>query len=317
MLKQMMRRGLQFAGRWLADGARENMPRPIDSWREQDRLAMKSLCGNLDEIHIDASLSKQFQNVALEDYLLESQLRKFGDRYIAKYPTRLFSQTYEDATVAEIFSRIGLKNNTFIEIGVEDGSENTTRLLLMLGWKGLWIEGNETHCESIKNNFRKEIADGRLQIIHALATPYSIQRLIDSAKLGEEVDFLSVDVDQHTSHLFRAIQTRARVACVEYNANFPPTIDYEVPYTEGESWDGTNWFGASLKRIEIEAAQKGMVLVGCDLMGVNSYFVREDLAGENFPTPFTAEHHYQPPRYSFVRGQRGHKRRPVNSSNSY
>jgi len=37
--------------------------------------------------------------------------------------------------------------------------------------------------------------------------------------------------------------------------------------------------------------------VGCDAVGVNAFFVREDLLGERFLPPFTAAHHYQPPRY--------------------
>ncbi|MCP3718734.1 hypothetical protein [Paraburkholderia sp. CNPSo 3281] len=317
MLKQLLRRGFRFAGRWLADGARESVPQQIKLWGEEEGVIFKKTAQYLDNIHVHTWQSKEFQSVAFEDYLIALQMKKFGDRYIAKYSTHLFSQTYEDATISEIFSRIGVQHKTFLEIGVGDGSENTTRLLLMLGWKGLWIECDAIHCESIRNNFHGEIVSGRLQLIHAMATPNSIQSLIDSAKLGEQIDFLSVDVDQHTSHLFRAIKTPARVACVEYNAHFPPTIDYEVPYKPDEVWDGTNWFGASLKRIEIEGEKKGMVLVGCDLMGVNSYFVKEDLAGGKFATPFTAEYHYQPPRFSFVRGQRGHKRRPVNASNSY
>jgi hypothetical protein len=275
------------------------------------RRFLKSVEGRMNNrelkrVRLNTGLSRQFEAVAFEHALLKDQLDKFGPKFVAKYNTHVFSQTYEDAAIAEIFSRIGADKKTFIEIGVENGSENTTRLLLALGWKGLWIEGNGSHCETIRRSFGGEIASGQLRIIHSLAEPDNVQSLIDSAKLGPVVDFLSVDVDQHTSHLFRAITTRSRAACIEYNAHFPPTIEYEVPYRKGVVWDGgSKWWGASLMKLASVAAKKNMALVGCDLLGVNAYFVDRVLTGDLFPHPFTAEYHYQPPRHAFVRGRTG------------
>jgi hypothetical protein len=141
-----------------------------------------------------------------------------------------------------------------------------------------------------------------------MATPDNVQSLVESAGFGAEVDFLSIDIDLHTSHVFRALAIHPRAACIEYNAHLPPMIDYEVPYVEGEMWDGSNYFGASLKSLEMIASLKKLSLVGCDLHGVNAYFVQDAITGELFAKPFTAEHHYQPPRYQFVRGPRGHRR---------
>jgi hypothetical protein len=45
------------------------------------------------------------------------------------------------------------------------------------------------------------------------------------------------------------------------------------------------------------AATKGYSLVGCGLTGVNAFFVRDDCVGARFLAPFTAEQHYEPPRY--------------------
>ena len=49
-----------------------------------------------------------------------------------------------------------------------------------------------------------------------------------------------------------------------------------------------------------------MSLVGCDIIGVNAYFVSDDCLEDKFLSPYTAEFHYQPPRYRFARGNRGH-----------
>ncbi len=263
----------------------------------------------LDSVRVHTWLTKEFGALAYEDELLAQQIARFGPAFVAKHNAHLFSQTYEDAAISEIFARIGTTSKTFVEIGVEDGSENTTRLLLMLGWRGLWIEADPRHAEAVRRNFAREIAEGQLQFVAEIAAPDNVQSLIDRAGFGDMVDFMSIDVDLHTSHLLRAMRTRSRAACVEYNAHFPPAVDYETPYVAGAFWDGSNLFGASLKALERIAAEKGMALVGCDLLGVNAYFVASELTGELFPRPFTAEHHYQPARYQLVRGQRGHRRK--------
>lgn len=266
------------------------------------------LLTHADAIRVHTWLAKEFSALAFEDYLLHRQLEKFGAKFVAKYNTHVFSQTYEDAAIAEIFSRIGAASKTFIEIGAGDGSENTTRFLLMLGWRGLWVESDEANGAAIRNGFARELASGQLHLVQDVAAPENIQSLIDRAGLGSQVDFLSIDIDLHTHCIFRAITTGVRAACVEYNAHFPPSVEYETPYEPGEFWNGANVYGASLKSLEIIGQTKGLSLVGCDLHGVNAYFVASNLTGDQFPTPFTAETHYQPARFPFVRGQRGHRR---------
>ena len=51
----------------------------------------------------------------------------------------------------------------------------------------------------------------------------------------------------------------------------------------------------------------GYALVGCDLAGTNAFFVRDDLVGDRFVAPFTAENHYEPVRYPLLH-RRGHRR---------
>ena len=178
----------------------------------------------------------------------------------------------------------------------------------MLGWRGLWIEAEKHNCHKIREGFATEISNGQLRLVEGMATIENIQSLIDAAELGPIVDYLGIDIDLHTSHIFRAIQTRPRAACIEYNAHFPPTIEYESRYEKDAFWGGSNVFGASLRTLEMIGREKELSLVGCDLHGVNAYFVASDLTGERFVEPFTAENHYQPARYPFVRGQRGHRR---------
>jgi hypothetical protein len=83
---------------------------------------------------------------------------------------------------------------------------------------------------------------------------------------------------------------------IEYNASWPPHIRKTVAQAP-RGWDGTNYYGASLGALEALGREKGYCLVGCSLSGVNAFFVREDLVGDGFCPPFTAENHYEPPRY--------------------
>ncbi len=219
---------------------------------------------------------------------------------LARFNRRMYSQQGEDGVIAEIFSRIGTRDRTFLEFGIGDGRENTTRFLLERGWKGVWLEGSPEHVEHAREFFQPYIERGQLTIVQAFITAENINTLLDEAGLPQELDYMSIDIDYNTAHVWRAVNRRSRVTCVEYNCTLPPNVPVGVPYDPNGIWDGTAWYGASLKTFEQIGAEKGMALVGCDLVGVNAYFVNLEEAKGKFREPFTAETHYEPPRfYSF------------------
>jgi hypothetical protein len=314
----VFQRMFQTIGRWMMSGALEVLDRNRQLGPQQIREPsphsqvelLASILEAIKGLQTSTWLGQELLALLAEDLLVEAELRRCGPNFVARHATHVFSQTYEDAAIAEIFRRIGLTSRRFIEIGVEGGEENTTRLLLTLGWHGLWIEGNPSHIERIESNFRTEISNGQLKVRHALVTAEMVQSIVDDTGFGDDIDFMSIDIDQNTSHIWRALKTRPRVACIEYNAHFPPSIAYEVPYQPDRSWDGSNLFGASLKILEEIGHEKRMSLVGCDLMGVNAYFVADECLGDHFAEDRSAEFHYQPPRFRFVRGQKGHRRAP-------
>jgi hypothetical protein len=79
-----------------------------------------------------------------------------------------------------------------------------------------------------------------------------------------------------------------------------------IPYNGAAIWDLSNYYGASLKALEVLGRRKGYSLVGCNYTGVTSFFVRDDCLGTHFAEPFVSENHYEPPRY-FVRMPNGHR----------
>jgi hypothetical protein len=89
---------------------------------------------------------------------------------------------------------------------------------------------------------------------------------------------------------------RPRVVVVEYNSSLPADLDWKVNYDPLRTWDGTNNFGASLKAFEKLGISLGYSLVGCDFLGTNAFFVRDDLVAGKFASPFTAENHHEPLR---------------------
>lgn len=212
--------------------------------------------------------------------------------------TQCFSQGPEDGVIAEIFRRIGTRDRFFIELGAGDGRENTTRLLLTLGWSGIWVEGSAKSCASIRKDYAATLASGQLRLIEAMVTAENIEGLLAEAGAPEHFDYLSVDLDMNTYHVWRALERyKARAACIEYNASIPASCEFTVPYDPAAVWDGSNWYGASLKSLELLGATHGYCLVGCDFYGVNAFFVASDQDLSGFAQPFTSEKHYQPPNY--------------------
>lgn len=226
------------------------------------------------------------------------------------YESQTYSQNGEDGAIAEIFGRIGAKDRFFVEIGVEDGTQNNTRFLLEQGWRGVWVEGDPAAAAAARNRFAPFVEAGALAIVAAPATPDTVDRLLDEAGAPAAFDFLSLDIDHNTAHVWRALHRTARVACVEYNGCLPPSAALEVPYDAAVAWDGTSWFGAGLKTMERIGAAKRMSLVACDCMGVNAFFVAASEAKGRFREPFTAENHHEPLRLHLV-GRSGHLPSPT------
>ena len=249
-----------------------------------------------------ASHDRLFTSAALIQTL--EALKAGNERYrdpkrLLAHGAQYWSQNYEDGMIAEIFRRIGTTDKTFLEIGVGDGTENNTICLLSAGWKGWWIEGDAACCNAISRQLR-EMPDtaARLQVKQAFVEPDNITGLLAGLGIPQQVDLFSLDIDLNTWHIWAALKSFCpRVVVVEYNAAFPPEQAWIHPLQAQATWDSTQAFGASLKAFELLGARFGYSLVGCDLTGINAFFVRNDLVENLFARPFTSENHYEPPRY--------------------
>jgi hypothetical protein len=221
---------------------------------------------------------------------------------LQRFERQVFSQNGEDGIIQEIFNRIGAESKSFLEIGIEDGRETNTTWLLQKGWRGVWIDGNQNATKRAAREFARPIGEGRLMVETASVTAENIGGLLKKIHFAGEFDLLSLDIDRNTFFVWQALRLlRPRVVVIEYNAIIPPEQDWRVEYVAERGWNGTSYFGASLKAYETLGRELGYCLVGCETLGVNAFFVRQDLVGDHFAAPFTSENHYEPPRYFLVR----------------
>lgn len=197
---------------------------------------------------------------------------------LTPYEFRLYSQNGEDGVLAEILQRIGPGSKEFVEFGVETGVEgNCVALADVLGWSGLFIEGDQTYAEGLAAKYS---GVPRVRTLGEHVTPENINDLLASSEISSEPDVLSIDVDGNDLWIWQAITlVRPRVVVIEYNATLDPERPLVQPYDPDWAWSGTDWFGASLSALEQVGTEKGYRLVHTDLTGVNAFFVLDDLAG--------------------------------------
>ena len=263
--------------------------------------------------HLTYDLSVQWRRMDVERYRAqELETARYADpRRLVRHGFKVYSQSDEDGIIQEIFNRIGLTSRSFIEFGVETGIECNTVKLLIEGWSGLWIEASAPYVAEIKNQFQPFFANGTLKLSEGMVTAENINALFEQAGITGEIDLLSIDIDYNDYWVWKAITTvNPRVVVIEYNATLRPPMSLVVPYDPMRLWDGTNYFGASLEALVRLGREREYRIVGCNYAGANAFFVRNDVAGNHFLDPATAEEHYEPPRYFYGMQAAGHRPRP-------
>jgi hypothetical protein len=230
---------------------------------------------------------------------------------LLRYGFKVYSQCDEDGMIQEIFRRIGTGTRTFVEFGVESGIECNTVKLLIEGWRGLWLDGSPAHVGQIRTHFGAFFNERRLQVLESFITAENINSLIQQGGFTGDIDLLSIDIDNNDYWVWKAIEVvKPRVVVIEYNATLRPPLSLVVPYNPMQTWNGSNYFGASLEALVRLGRDKGYRLVGCSMSGANAFFVQDAVAGDLFLDPPTAEEHYEPPRYFFGPMTAGHRAQP-------
>jgi hypothetical protein len=198
----------------------------------------------------------------------KNPLNRFGAKY--------FSQADEDGITLEIVRRLGIKVGTFAEIGVGNGLENNTLILLASGWHGFWIGAEDLAFDHKLN--RKRLVFNKTWV--------SVENIARLMRQGFEsvgidnLDVLSLDIDGNDFYIARELLTTGilpKLFILEYNAKFPPPIKWTIKYDVNHSWDNTDYQGASLALFSELMAEFSYTLVCCNAAtGANAFFVKNE-----------------------------------------
>lgn len=223
--------------------------------------------------------------------------------HLHRFKSSKYSQNGEDGILAEVFARIGPKDQSFIEIGASDGAENCTRALVEAGWRGVWVEADPAKVVAA----RRLIGARPVVVVESFIDRESIHAVLDEAGVSSTPDLLVIDIDGNDYWVWEEVASRyrPRVVVIEYNATMGPRRRWVMPYNAAHRWDETNWHGASLAALTALGSRLGYTLIGCDSQGVNAFFVVSSEAGP-FPR-HSPRYHYVEPRYGLPFG---HPRKP-------
>ncbi len=194
---------------------------------------------------------------------------------------KVFSQFGQDGIVQYLTQHIEIPNKVFVEFGVEDYSESTTRFLLMKdNWSGLIMDGSDTYMEGVRKSELHWRYD--LTAKGAFITKDNINDLISSYTKEQDIGLLVIDLDGNDYWIWEAIDVvKPRIVMCEYNSAFGSEAEVVIPYAEDFERNKAHYsglyFGASVAALVKLGKQKGYSFVGCNSNGNDAVFVRTDV----------------------------------------
>lgn len=195
---------------------------------------------------------------------------------------QVFSQFGDDGIIQYLIHHLGVLERTFIEFGVEDYTEASTRFLLVKDkWSGLVMDGDPENIDYISRDPISYIFDLRAKA--AFINAENINALIGEAGFTGRIGLLSVDIDGMDYWVWKAIdQVDPAIVIVEYNAAFGPdraiVVPYDPDFIRSKAHPSRLYWGASLAAYRQLAAAKGYAFAGCNANGNNAYFIRREYA---------------------------------------
>lgn len=179
---------------------------------------------------------------------------------------KVYSQNGEDGVLQKIFGLIPPRSYYCVEFGAADGiSDSNTHLLRKQGWNYLLLDSRHEKPDA---HFYREVI-----------TAENINELFGKYHVPYDLDLLSIDIDYNDFYVWQALNEKYRpaVVVVEYNASHLPHEDKIVKYDPHGSWDGSNYYGASILSLYRLGRSKGYSLIYADASGANLFFIRDDL----------------------------------------
>lgn len=245
-------------------------------------LKVASLIG--DEIAYRSVENEETRSLAL-GALLSKQQYSLTSSDINDYEFKIFSQYGDDGIIQYLIKHLNIPNHTFIEFGVEDYLESSTRFLMMNNnWSGFVMDGSDNHMSKLKTYPWYWKYDIKHQT--AFIDADNINPLLAQSGL-ENIGLLHIDLDGNDYYILKTIdftKLNPAILIIEYNSVFGNSRAISVPYDKNfkrtKAHYSNLFFGASLPALHQAAAEKGYALIGCSLSGNNAYFIRKDLLND-------------------------------------
>jgi hypothetical protein len=261
--------------------------------------------------HIRPAFSDLFwdRNSITAGILLDQEIARIRSHIATETPDNpalhgysVYSQCDEDGIIAHLLSVIESRTplaRTCIELGASNGLENNTHALILSGFRGIWVEGDQQQVDQIAQELGGT-THPRLKLVRQMIDADNLSWLWPSSLefLGKELDLLSIDLDGNDRYILQKIvpQLQPKVIVIEYNAKFRPPLPLSISYDPLHTWSSDDFYGASLCQLVDDA--EGYRLVSCSITGANAFFVRRDFA-DLFPD-YSPEQLYQPLRQHLI-----------------
>jgi len=210
-----------------------------------------------------------------------------GPKGLDRYVTSTFSQNGEDGILRHIFSEIGYESKKFLEFGFAVPECNAWRLMREEGFTGQFMDISADTCLKF-SAYAQKVGIEDVKAVNVNVTKDNIEQY--TVNLPDEIDLLSIDIDGNDYWVWKAMERLSpRVVIIEYNAAIDKGLSKTIPYDSEFSWHGGAYYGASLEALTALGKEKGYRLIGCDSMGVNAFFLRNDVEGSSDKTLTPAE----------------------------
>ena len=235
-------------------------------------LNINELKKNIDKLKINQGkiLIKSLNNCSLED--------------LDKFSFSIYSQFNEDGIIQFLVNNLDIKNNEFIEIGVENFEEANTRFLLENNiWRGLVIDSSSEHIKFIKKQnyyWRNE-----LNAENAFVTKENVNKIIKKYEFNQNIGLLSIDIDGNDYWIWDSISViKPDILVIEYNSllgiHKNLTLKYDQNFMRPDKGIYRCLYGASLKALTTLSRKKGYSLVAVNSNGNNAFFVRNEILND-------------------------------------
>jgi hypothetical protein len=199
---------------------------------------------------------------------------------LADVEFRVFSEWGDDGIIQWLINSLPITNKNFIEFGVKDYRESTTRFLMMNNnWSGFVMDGSERNISKIKTS--EYYCRYELNATSAFIDCDNINDLISSQSFDKNVGLLHIDLDGNDYWIWDKISAiTPAIVIIEYNSVFgierAITVPYDKNFNRTKAHHSNLYFGASLKALYLLAQQKGYSFIGCNSAGNNAYFVKRE-----------------------------------------